>query len=239
MNKKNITELRKRVRAMNRTLKRLFPETATALRYRSPWQLLVATILSAQCTDKKVNEVTKTLFKKYRTLNDYVNASPEEFETDIKPTGFYRNKAKHILGAARAVKERYEGKVPRTMKELITLPGVARKTANVVQQNAFGAVEGIAVDTHVERFARKFGLTTRTDPKKIEQDLMKLLPRSEWFGFSHRLIDYGRAYCPARRHDCAAHPLTKLYPPAANWTGRGAQAKVREQISDGAAKKVG
>ena len=212
----NEAERKRRARAMNRALKRMFPETGTALRYKTPWQLLVATILSAQCTDKKVNEVTKTLFKKYRALNDYVNASPKEFEADIKPTGFYRNKAKHILGAARAVKERYGGKVPQTMKELITLPGVARKTANVVQQNAFGAVEGLAVDTHVERFARKFGLTDHTDPKKIERDLMELLPRSEWFSFSHRLIDYGRAYCPARPHDCATHPLTKLYPPATN-----------------------
>ncbi len=211
----NKAERRKRARALNRKLKELFPDAGTALAYRTPWQLVVATILSAQCTDKKVNEVTKRLFKKYRTLADYANAKQEEFEQDVKPTGFYKNKAKHIIAAARMVKEQFGGRVPREMDELTSLPGVARKTANVVQQNAFGITEGIAVDTHVERFARKFALTDESDPAKIERNLMELLPKSEWKGFSHRLIDYGRAYCPARRHDCAEHPLTKLYPPAA------------------------
>ncbi len=215
MDTKKRAERRKRARAMNRELKKLFPETGTALRYRNPWQLTVATILSAQCTDKKVNEVTERLFKKYRTLDDYVSAKREAFERDIKPTGFYRNKTKNILAAARVVKERYGGRVPRDMKDLVTIPGIARKTANVIQQNAFGITEGIAVDTHVERFAKKFDLTDERDPAKIERDLMELLPKSEWRGFSHRLVDYGRAHCPARRHECAAHPLTTQYPPAA------------------------
>ncbi|RME59940.1 endonuclease III [Candidatus Parcubacteria bacterium] len=201
---------KKRAREIARALKRLFPTTRTALRYQTPWQLVVATILSAQCTDKKVNEVTEKLFKKYRKLEDYVAADPEEFAKDIRPTGFYRNKAKHILAAARVVQEKYKGKVPKTMEELLTLPGVARKTANVILGNAFGVTEGIPVDTHVRRLARRLGLTDEESPEKIEQDLMQLLPRREWFGFAHRLIDYGRTYCPARPHDHEHCPLTVL-----------------------------
>ncbi len=173
-------------------------------------------ILSAQCTDKKVNEVTARLFKKYRKLDDYVRANPSEFEQDIHATGFYRAKAKNILAAARIVSERFKGKVPCTMDELLTLPGVARKTANVILGNACGKVEGIAVDTHVKRFAQKFDLTDSSDPKKIERDLMELLPKREWYGITYRLIEYGRRYCPARKHDCAKHPLTTLYPQAAS-----------------------
>jgi endonuclease-3 len=197
-------------------LQRLFPHAKIALRYGNHWELLVAVMLSAQCTDKKVNEVTANLFRKYRTLDDYVRADRAEFERDIRQTGFYRQKAKNILAAARIIKEKFGGKVPRTMEELLTLPGVARKTANIVLGNAYGIVEGIAVDTHVRRLARKFDLVDSDDPEKIEQELMKLLPKKEWFSFTYRMIEYGRTICPARKHDCANHPLTKIYPPAAH-----------------------
>jgi endonuclease III len=199
-----------------RKLKKLFPHPKTALRYDNDWELLVAVILSAQCTDKKVNEVTKKLFKKYKKFDDYVDANVNEFEQDIRQTGFYRNKAKHILAASKIVKEKFAGKIPKTMNELLEIPGVARKTANVVLGNAYGIVEGIAVDTHVKRFAQKFNLTDSTNPEKIEQDLMILLPKEEWFGITHRLIEYGRNFCPARKHECRNHPLTKIYPRAAH-----------------------
>jgi endonuclease-3 len=163
-----------------------------------------------------VNEVTKELFKKYRTLDDYVDADPEEFQKDIKSTGFYRNKTKSILQAAKIVKEQHGGKLPDTMDELTKVPGVGRKTANVILGNAYGIVDGIAVDTHVKRFAQKFDLTDHDDPKNIEYDLMALMPKEEWFYFTYRMIEYGRHICPARKHDCAEHPLTKIYPKAAD-----------------------
>lgn len=210
-----------RVKLINAELKKLFPKAKIALKYRNRFQLLVAVILSAQCTDKKVNEVTKKLFQKYRTLNDYVRADPRAFEQDIRATGFYRNKTKNILHAAKKVKEEFRGRIPKTMEAILTLPGVARKTANVVLGNAYGVVEGIAVDTHVRRLSIKYELTDHKDPDKIEQDLMRLLPRKEWFSFTYRLIDFGRKYCPARRHDCRKHPVTHLYPHASNiWPNR-------------------
>lgn len=190
-------------------LKQLFPHAKIVLRYGNNWELLVAVQLSAQCTDKKVNEVTEKLFKKYRTLDDYVNADPREFERDIHSTGFYRNKTKNILAAAKMVKKEFGGKIPRTMHEILTLPGVARKSANVILGNAYGVVEGIAVDTHVKRLAKLLGLTTHDNPEKIEKDLMELLPKKEWFDFTYRLIDYGRKYCPARPHDHEKCPLSK------------------------------
>ncbi len=196
-------------------LYKLFPEAKIALHYRSNWELLVAVVLSAQCTDKKVNEVTEKLFKKYRKFDDYVKAKPGEFEQDIKSTGFYHNKAKNILAAAKIVKKKFHGKIPRTMKEILTIPGVARKTANVVLGNAYGIVEGIAVDTHVRRLAIKLGLTDHDNPVKIEKDLMEIFPRKDWFSLTYKLIEYGRKICPARPHDCKNHPLTKIYPPAA------------------------
>ena len=209
-------ERKRRVRILNAKLKQLFPKKQiTGLRHRSHWQLVVAVILSAQTTDKKVDEVTARLFKKYRTLNDYLNAPLKEFTYSIKEIGLYRNKAKNILAAAHIVKERYGGRIPKTMRELMQLPGVGRKTANVVLGNAYGVIEGIAVDTHVKRFAQKFNLTDYADPEKIERDLMRLLSRREWFGFSLRLIFYGRTFCPARKHGCADHPLTRLFPSAA------------------------
>ena len=167
----------------------------------------MAVILSAQCTDKKVNEVTEKLFKKYKTLDDYVKASPEEFERDIKSTGFYRNKAKNILAAAKIIKEKFGGRVPRTMEEILTLPGVARKTANIVLGNAYGVVEGIAVDTHVRRLVRLWGLTKENNADKIERDLMQIIPKKEWFNFTYRTINYGRKYCPAKKHDHSKCPI--------------------------------
>jgi endonuclease-3 len=212
---KKLKERRARAARIVRILKKLFPQARIMLKHRNDWELLVAVMLSAQCTDKKVNEVTAVLFKKYRTLDDYIKANPREFEKYIKPTGFYRNKAKNILAAAKILKDKYKGKMPATMGELLILPGVARKTANVILGNVYGIVEGIAVDTHVKRFARKFDLTDSKNPDKIEKDLMRLLPKKEWLGFTYKLIEYGRRICPARKHDCRDHPLTKLYPPAA------------------------
>ena len=205
-----------RAKKISRTLKKLFPDAKIALKFKNPWELLVAVILSAQCTDKKVNQVTQTLFKKYQTLDDYLEANIREFARDIRSTGFFNTKARYILETARLVKKNFKGKVPRTMNELLTLRGVACKTANVILSNAFGINEGIAVDTHVIRFSNKLGLTKYHDPNKIEQDLMKLFPKSQWNTITYRFIEYGRQICPARKHDCKNHPLTKLYPRAAN-----------------------
>lgn len=202
---------KKRVEIILKELKRLFPHAKIMLRYSSPWELLVAVILSAQCTDKMVNKVTEKLFKKYICLDDYVNAHIGEFEKDIYATGFYRMKAKHILESARIVRKRYGGKVPQSMNKILTLPGVGRKTANVVLGNAFGVVEGIAVDTHVIRLAHVLGLSKQSNPEKIEKDLMKIVPRKEWLRFTYLLIEYGRAYCSARKHDHENCPLTVLF----------------------------
>lgn len=209
--KNKTLELRKkRVHVVVRELKKLFPRAGMMLRYSNNWELLVAVELSAQCTDKKVNEVTKDLFQKYRTLDDYIHANPKEFEKDIFSTGFYRNKTKNILAAAKMVKDEYGGVLPKTMGEMLRIPGVARKTANVVLGNAYGVVEGIAVDTHVRRLSRLLGLTREYDPNKIERDLMEILPKKEWFRFTYRLIEYGRKYCPAMpRHSHDKCPLTR------------------------------
>lgn len=204
---KPTAQRKKRAKTALRTLDRLFPHARMILKYANQFQLLVAVELSAQCTDKKVNEVTGELFKKYRTLGDFLRANRRTFERDIKPTGFYRNKAKNILAAARAVKTRFGGKLPRTMEEMITIPGVGRKTANILLGNAYGVVEGIAVDTHVMRLARVLGLSTETNPEKIEKDLMMLFPRKRWFKLTYQLIEYGRAFCPARPHNHAKCPL--------------------------------
>ena len=180
-------------------LKILFPKKQAMLNYSNNWELLVAVILSARCTDKKVNEITSVLFKKYKTLDDYICVANREFEKDIKQSGFYRNKTKNILLSAKMVKEKYNGKIPDTMKEILSLPGVARKTANVVLGNAYGVVEGIAVDTHVMRLSILFGLTNFKDnPVKIEQDLMRIIPKKDWFIFTNLMISYGRMYCKAR-----------------------------------------
>ena len=201
---------------MNRALKKLIPQVGTALNWSNPWELVVAVSLSAQCTDVQVNKVTEKLFKKYKKLDDYLKAKPREFEQDIKSTGFYKNKAKNVLAAAKILKEDFGGIVPQTVKELMTLPGVGKKTANVVLGNAFNIISGVPVDTHVRRFAIRFDLSDYKDPKRIEEDLQELLPKKDWFSFASRLITYGRTVCPARKHDCAEHPLTKIYPEANN-----------------------
>jgi endonuclease III len=203
---------RERAASIVAILRELYPGAKCSLDFTNPLELLVATVLSAQCTDERVNIVTKALFKKYRSAEDYANASPEELEQDIKQTGFYRNKAKHIREAARLIVERHGGEVPRTMAELTALPGVARKTANVVMGNAYGIVEGVVVDTHVGRIARRLGLTNSDDPVKVEQDLMALLPQSDWLDLSHMLILHGRAICQARKPLCAECALAPLCP---------------------------
>jgi endonuclease III len=201
---------KERVGKIITALKKLFPNAGMILKHGNNWELLVAVELSAQCTDKKVNEVTEKLFKKYKTLGDYIRAKPREFEKDIFQTGFYKNKAKNILAAAKIVKEKFGGKLPKTMAEMLTIPGVGRKTANVVLGNAYGIVEGIAVDTHVGRLARVLGLSKHTDPNKIERDLMKLVPKKDWFKFTYLLIEYGRNYCPARPHNHGECPLSGM-----------------------------
>ncbi len=201
---KRSTKEKARAQKIISELRGLFPNAKIALNYSNDWELLVAVILSAQCTDKKVNEVTEKLFKKYPTLDSYVGASQAQFEQDIKSTGFYRNKAKNILGAVKMIQERFQGKIPKTMNEMLLIPGVARKTANVVLGNAYGVVEGIAVDTHVIRLSQLLGLTKEKTPEKIEKDLMALIPKDQWFEMTYLLISYGRAYCkggPHHKHD--------------------------------------
>jgi len=205
----------KRVEKMNQILRRLYPEAKIALNYTTDFECLVAVQLSAQCTDERVNMVTENLFKKYTGIDAYASAKQSVFEKDIYQTGFFRNKAKNIIAAANMIQAEYGGVLPRTMEEMLRIPGVARKTANVVLSTLYGVYEGIAVDTHVRRFAIRFDLSDYTDPVRIERDLMAIMPQKEWWGFNHRLVHYGRDYCPAREHDCAEHPLTPVYPKAA------------------------
>jgi len=199
-------ERTRRARRIARRLKQLYP-ARTALTHNDPFQLVVATILSAQCTDERVNAVTPELFSHYRTPADFAAADPAEIERIIRSTGFFRAKTRHIIGAARGIVEHHGGKVPRTLDELTRLPGVGRKTANVVLGTAYGLAEGVVVDTHVRRLSRRMHLTRHTDPTKIERDLMALLPRSQWIEFSHRMIWHGRAICPAWRPRCGDCPL--------------------------------
>lgn len=208
--KKDLPRLKRRSAKIFRVLRKLFPDPKIALAYGTNWELLVAVELSAQCTDKKVNQVTPFLFKKYRRLEDYAHADPREFERDIRQTGFFRNKTRNILAAAKMVQREYRGKLPKTMEEIIKLPGVGRKSANVILGNAYGVVEGIAVDTHVKRLARVLGLSREKTPEKIEKDLMAIIPRKDWFAATYLLIDYGRAYCPARPHKHELCPLTRV-----------------------------
>src|SRR3712207_86579 len=195
-------------------LKREYPDADTELNWRNPLELLVATMLSAQTTDVRVNMVTDHLFDRYRTAEDYAAADPAQLEEDIRPTGFYRNKARALQGMARALIERHGGEVPRTMADLVALPGVGRKTANVVLGNAFGVDEGIVVDTHVRRVSNRLGLTEEGDPEKIEQDLMQVVPEEDWTIFSHLLIFHGRRVCKARRPDCPGCVLNDHCPSA-------------------------
>jgi len=195
-------------------LEREHSDAKIALHYTNPLELLVATILSAQCTDERVNMVTKTLFKKYAKVEDYANTDLKELEQDIKSTGFYRNKAKNIKKTNQLLVEKYHSKVPETMEELLELPGVARKTANIVLTHAFGVVEGVAVDTHVRRLAQRLGLSGNDDPGKIEKDLMRIVPKDKWMRITDLLIFHGRRVCTAKRPKCAACVLNKICPSA-------------------------
>ncbi|MFV0387670.1 MAG: endonuclease III [Pyrinomonadaceae bacterium] len=195
-----------------RTLRKAYPDAHCALEHKSPFELLIATILSAQCTDARVNIVTNDLFRKYKKPQDYLNVEPEELETDIRSTGFYRNKAKNIRGASEKIVTEFDGSVPKTMDDLLKLPGVARKTANVVLGNAFSIASGIVVDTHVKRVSNRLGLTKEKDPVKIEKDLVKLIPKKDWVMFSHWLIALGRGPCNARKPVCDECPMTKICP---------------------------
>ena len=188
----------------------MYPGATCALRHENPWQLLVATILSAQCTDKRVNEVTPGLFAKYPTPTDFASVRQEVLANDIRSTGFFNNKARSIVGAAKKVVAEFGGQVPRTMDEMLTIPGAARKTANVVLGTAYGIASGIVVDTHVTRLSGRLGLSKNTDPVKIEQNLVKIVPRSKWILFAHELILHGRALCQARNPKCAECDLNSL-----------------------------
>ncbi len=203
----NLEKRKKYAKRILSTLKKVVSNPQMALNYGNNWELLVAVILSAQCTDRQVNIVTEKLFKKYKKLDDYINAEAGEFEQDVYSTGFYRNKTKNILASAKIVKEKFGGKIPSTMEEILTLPGVSRKTANVVLGNAYGVVEGIAVDTHVIRLSQRFGLTKENTPEKIEKDLMEILPKKEWFKFTYYMIEYGRKYCKAKKHNHKKCPM--------------------------------
>lgn len=188
-----------KVKNILRLLKKEYPEPRTALRFKTPFQLLAATVLSAMTTDRQVNKVTEDLFKKYRKVEDFAGAGLSEFQKDVSSVNFYKNKARNIQNAAKMIMEEFGGKVPDTMEDLLKLPGVARKTANIILSNAYGKNEGIAVDTHVKRLAGRLGLTKHTDPVKIEQDLMKITPRNNWGDISHLLIFHGRAVCAAKK----------------------------------------
>ena len=206
------TERKARARKIIARLKREYPDATSALHHSNALELVVATILSAQCTDARVNMVTPHLFAKYRTAADYAAADPRVLEKEIQSTGFFRNKTKSIIGMAQALVERHGGEVPQTMAELTALPGVGRKTANVILGTWFGKNEGIVVDTHVHRLSRLLRLTRQDDPVKIEQDLMEIVPRDDWTWFSHTLIQHGRAVCIARRPRCADCVLNRLCP---------------------------
>lgn len=215
MTSKQLQERKKRVLKLDKALKKLFPKAEIELHFRNPLELLVAVQLSAQCTDKMVNKITQKLFKKYKKLDDYVRADPHEFQLDIRSSGFYRNKTKNILASAKMIKKEFGGEVPKTMEEILRLPGVARKTANVVLAEAHGVVDGVTVDTHVIRFVQRFDLSNHKNPVKIEKDLMALLPKKEWGHFTHRVIHYGRYLAPARKYETTKDPLVKIYPAAA------------------------
>src|SRR3989344_2004635 len=201
---------KRRAAKILKVLQNVYPGAIIALKFDNLIHLLVAVILSAQCTDKKVNQVTETLFKKYKTVDDFADANSKTFEQEIRPTGFYRTKTRNIITAAKMLRKDFGGTVPKTMEEILRLPGVARKTANVVLGNAYGVVEGIAVDTHVRRLSQRLGFSTDADPVKIEQDLMQLFPKKDWFKLTYTLIDHGRAVCKAPTPKCEVCPVMKL-----------------------------
>ena len=206
-----------RIGKIIRILRREYPRSRTALEFQTPLQILVATILAAQCTDERVNKVTPALFRKYPTAAAFAAADREELEAEIRPTGFFRNKTKSIIGAARKIVGDFGGEVPANMADLITLPGVARKTANIVLSSGYGIAEGIAVDTHVKRLSGRLGLSRQQDPEKIEKDLVKLVARKHWLDFNYMLVNHGRKICQARKPRCPECPLRKLCPSAAKF----------------------
>jgi endonuclease-3 len=212
LGKETFENKRKRAAKIRLRLRKAYPEAKCALNFSNPFEIVVATVLSAQCTDAKVNEVTATLFRKYRTPQDYLAAKPGELEADIRQTGFFNQKAKSIRGLSRVLIEEFGGEVPRTMEALLKLPGVARKTGNVVLGNAYGITEGIAVDTHVGRLAWRLGFTDFGDPVKVEQDLMKLFPRKAWLDLTYLIIDHGRSICVARKPRCEDCVVNDLCP---------------------------
>ena len=205
---------KEQIEAIIAELRRLYPASTCTLNFSTPLELLVATQLAAQCTDERVNKVTEQLFQKYRTVEDYATASQEELEQDIRSTGFYRNKAKNIRAASQRIITNYNGEVPRTMTDLLSLAGVARKTANVVLGYAFGVIVGVVVDTHVGRLSRRLGWTQNEDPVKVEQDLMRIIPERDWLDISHLLIFHGRSICYARKPLCEQCSLAPLCPSA-------------------------
>jgi endonuclease-3 len=207
---KTNAERKARVEAILKTLDEMYPNVTCALHHTSPWELLVATILSAQCTDKRVNEVTPGLFAKYPTIQDFAAARQEVLADDIRSTGFFNNKAKSVIGAAKTILGEFGGEIPQTIEQLVTVPGAARKTANVVLGTAYGIASGVVVDTHVQRVSRRLDLTKNDDPVKIEQDLMKIIPPNRWILFSHQLIHHGRALCVARNPKCSECALNDL-----------------------------
>jgi len=198
-------------------LEKEHPDARIALRFSNPLELLVATMLSAQCTDQKVNVVTESLFRKYRKAEEYARADLGTLEQEVKPTGFYRSKSKNIRAACQMLVDRFNSEVPRTMEELVTLPGVARKTANIVLSNAFGVIEGIAVDTHVRRLANRLGLTENDDPARIERDLVEIVPREKWTRFTDLLIFHGRRVCSAKKPRCNSCALNEICPSASTF----------------------
>jgi len=216
---KSTDDRKQRTRRIIRLLKQAYPDAKCTLNHSNAFELLIATILSAQCTDDRVNIVTADLFRKYRKAQDYLTVSPTELQKDIRTTGFFRNKAKSIQGTARVLAEQYSGRVPKTIEELLELPGVARKTANVVLGNAFGVTSGIVVDTHVTRLSRRLGLTKHKQAEKIERDLIELVPRKDWVIFSHLLIAHGRKVCKARNPLCSECVIEKLCPSSFLKTG--------------------
>ena len=217
--RESLEELKKRTREIIRQLKRAYPDAKCSLNHTNAFELLVATILSAQCTDDRVNIVTADLFRKYRKPDDYLGVSPRELEKDIQSTGFFRNKTKSIQGASKMLIEDYGGEVPKTMDELLELPGVARKTANVVMGHAFHIASGVVVDTHVTRLSHRLGLTKEKDPQKIERDLVEIVPKKDWIMFSHLLIAHGRKICKARAPQCEDCPVEKWCPSSYLKTG--------------------
>jgi endonuclease-3 len=207
---KTVAQRKARVKQIEAELDRIFPNVTCALNHQNAWQLLAATILSAQCTDERVNKVTPGLFKKYPTIEDMAHAKQEEIAEEVRSTGFFNNKAKSLIGAAKRITQEFHSEVPRNMEDLLTVPGAARKTANVVLGTAYGIAAGVVVDTHVQRISRRLDLTKNEDPVKIEQDLMKTIEQDRWISFSHQLIHFGRQICVARKPRCASCPLDSV-----------------------------